>query len=551
MRPGSAIRLIGSFLVLIGLNLGVDSHAAEPAARAPAPPQQVEQWGVFELTLPGPSEGNPFTDVRFGARFSDGTQSFEVEGFYDGDGLYRVRFMPNRPGRWQWHTHSNRWPLTGKSGSFAATAPGPGNHGPVGVRNTYHFAYADGTPFRPIGTTMYSWAHRGERLESLSLQALAGAPFNKVRMLVYPQSAGADRHPPEHFPFAGTPPRQWDLTRFNPAFWRHLERRVGQLRDLGIEADLILHHPYDDPRAWGFDDLPREVDERYARYLVARLAAFRNVWWSLANEWDFVRTRTEADWEQLGQLLQRIDPYNRLRSIHNGKRLFDQTRPWITHVSLQNGMAAAEASRAVLLREVWRKPLVFDEIKYEGNHDRRWAQLSGQELVQRFWAVTIAGGYATHGEYITDNPDRTVWVAQGAHLRGQSPPRLAFLKQVLATSPPEGIDPIDTFEDLTTAGQAGRYYLVYFGQQAPTQWVPQLYVAGMSDGLAFKAELIDTWNMTVVPLKRPLVFKVRDRYHFAEASGQVVAMPGRPYMAIRLTLLKPGERGAGRADVDD
>jgi hypothetical protein len=208
-------------------------------------------------------------------------------------------------------------------------------------------------------------------LFELSLQALAGAPFNKERMLVYPQSAETDRHPPPHFQFAGQAPSQWDHSRFNPAFWQHLEKRVGQLRDLGIQADLIIHHPYDDLRAWGFDSLPRAVDERYVRHLVARFAAFRNVWWSLANEWDFVRTKTEADWERLGQLVQRSDPYGHLLSIHNGKRLFDHNRPWITHVSLQNGMAAAEASRAV-------------------------------------------------------------WLAQGAHLVGESPPRLAFLKQVLA-----------------------------------------------------------------------------------------------------------------------
>jgi hypothetical protein len=36
----------------------------------------------------------------------------------------------------------------------------------------------------------------------------------------------------------------WDFTRFNPEFFRHYEKRIGQLRDLGIEADLILFNPY-------------------------------------------------------------------------------------------------------------------------------------------------------------------------------------------------------------------------------------------------------------------------------------------------------------------
>lgn len=515
-----------------------------------AAPVRVEQWDVFELQLAGPSEGNPFADVQLSARFSDGAQTVEVEGFYDGDGVYRVRFMPPHAGRWTWVSQSNRWPLTNKQGEFTVTPPRPGNHGPVGVRHQHHFGYADGTPYKPVGTTMYSWAHRGEALEAQTLKTLASAPFNKVRMLVFPQTAGTERHPPELWPFAGTPPRSWDTSRFNPAFFRHLEQRVAQLRDLGIEADLILHHPYDDKHDWGFDNLPRELDDRYARYLVARLAAYRNVWWSLANEFDFVRTKTDADWEHLGQLLQRIDPYGHLRSIHNGKRIFDQSRPWITHVSMQHGMAASDASRAVLFREAWRKPVVFDELKYEGRHDRRWAQLTGQQMVHAFWATTIAGTYGGHSEFIPDG-DGLIWLAQGVALRGESPPRLAFLKSILDTAPAEGIDPIDSFEDLFISGQPGRYYLVYFGNQAPADWLPRLYLTGLRDGQRFKAEIIDTWAMTITPVPAPLQFRPEGRYHFVERSGRPLKLPGRPGIALRLTALDLPAGAVARPALDD
>ncbi|PTT76945.1 hypothetical protein DBR42_26110, partial [Pelomonas sp. HMWF004] len=59
-------------------------------ASAAAPAASVEQWGVFEVELKGPAEGNPFVDVQLTARFSDGAQTVEVEGFYDGDGVYRL-----------------------------------------------------------------------------------------------------------------------------------------------------------------------------------------------------------------------------------------------------------------------------------------------------------------------------------------------------------------------------------------------------------------------------------------------------------------------------
>src|SRR5665811_1210758 len=87
-----------------------------------------------------------------------------------------------------------------------------------------------------------------------------------------------------------------------------------QLQSLGIEADLILFHPYDH---WGYALMPPEVDDRYLRYVVARLAAFRNVWWSVANEWDLVKGKKTADWDRYFRILQESDPYGRLRSIHH------------------------------------------------------------------------------------------------------------------------------------------------------------------------------------------------------------------------------------------
>jgi hypothetical protein len=39
---------------------------------------------------------------------------------------------------------------------------------------------------------------------------------------------------------------------------------------LGIEADLILWHPYD---RWGFAEMGAANDDRYLRYAIARLGA--------------------------------------------------------------------------------------------------------------------------------------------------------------------------------------------------------------------------------------------------------------------------------------
>jgi hypothetical protein len=512
---------IGSLTLLIAL-----------AGSVIAADATVEQWGMFEVALPGPTNGNPFLDIQFSARFSMNDTNVEAAGFYDGGGIYRVRFMPNTPGRWSYTTRSNHPELDGKTGGFTVTTHAAGNHGPVRVTNTYHFAYADGTPYRPIGTTCYEWTHQIDALEEETLGSLAASPFNKVRMCVFPKINPGTTNGLALYPFDGTPPKTWDFSRFDPKFFQHLEKRVGDLRDRGIEADLILFDPYDKGR-WGFDRMPPEVDDRYVRYIVSRLAAYRNVWWSLANEYDFNKQKKESDWDRLFHVLQAADPYAHLRSIHNGFYIYNHTQPWVTHASIQNGSAVEDAGRAALYRDVYRKPIVYDEVKYEGNIWKRWGNLAGEEMVFRFWQGTVAGTYVTHGETIT-NAEHILWTSQGGRLYGQGPPRLAFLAKVLAESPAEGIDTIDKWQNTNMGGQLGEYYLLYFGKQTPTSWPFELYKDRIKDGLKFKVDVIDTWAMTVAPVAGEFVTKKKDNYHFVDADGRAVTLPGKPYMAVRI-----------------
>jgi hypothetical protein len=499
------------------------------ATRQAAHAAEVEQWGLFEVALKGPTDGNPFVDVELSSTFSQDKKQVRVSGFYDGDGTYRVRFMPDVQGEWTYTTKSNRPELDGKTGKLTVGKPASGNHGPVRVRNTYHFAYADGTPHFSVGTTCYAWAHQGDKLEEQTLATLRNSPFNKIRMCVFPKWYAYNRTEPPRYPFVGTAPNKWDFERFNPEFFRHFETRVAQLRDLGIEADVILFHPYDGGH-WGFDRMPAAADDRYLRYVVARLAAYRNVWWSLANEFDFMKEKKDADWERFVKIVAAADPYKHLLSIHNGTRLFNQTDPRITHASIQNGSAVADFGRAVLYRDVYRKPIVFDEVKYEGDFDQRWGNLSAEEMVHRFWQGTIAGTYVGHGETYK-HADDLVWWSKGGTLRGKSAERIGFLRRVLAEGPKEGLEPIDKWQDERTAGKAGEYYLVYLGKDKPTEWTVDL--PGRFDApITLTAEILDTWNMTVKPVPGEYTLKRKGDRMVADPPA-VIELPGKPYLALR------------------
>lgn len=421
----------------------------------------------------------------------------DVDGFWDGDTDYRVRFLPEREGAWTWSVESSLTDVDGVSGSFEVGA-GSG-HGAVRVAETFHFAHADGTPFRPVGGTVYNWIHQNEPLVSDTISSFADAGLNKLRFMVFPQAGGSVEHAPSLMPFEKTD-GSWDVTRPVPEFFQRLDGLVRALGEAGIEADVLMLNAYD-RGVFGLNELTEAEDEIYTRYLVARLGAEPNVWWSLCNEYDQLE-RSDARWDRLGQFVADIDPHQHPRSIHNWVQIFDHNRPWVTHASIQNGSATSEFGRARLYRDVYRKPIVLDEIKYEGDAQARWGRLSAGELVDRFWITTVEGCYASHGESF-ELDDGSLHIVEGGRLQGESPERLGFLRSVLDDLVVPGLDPIDKWEDPEYgAGWAPDQYLIYLGSSAPAEWrirIPINHAADRKprDGDEYVVDVIDTWNMTI------------------------------------------------------
>ncbi len=519
--------------------------------------ETVEQWGVFELALSGSSTGNPYLEVELSAQFNQGNRSIEVSGFYDGDGIYRFRFMPDAPGEWHYQTRCSSNAVSNTSGTFRCIAAGAGNYGPVKVVDAYHFAYADGTNYHPVGTTCYVWHLQGDALAEQTLESLRHAPFNKLRFCVFPKRFLYNNNEPPEYPFPGQaqPGKKpdffsvsrrapssfsWDLDRFNPAYFKNLEKRILSLQKLGIEADLILFHPYDFG-AWDFDRLPPEVNTRYLKYIVARLAAFRNVWWSLANEHELLRDRTVEDWDGYFKLIQQTDPYNHPRSIHNIVNFYDHSKPWVTHCSIQHN----DLTQTTTWQRKYGKPIVVDECGYEGDISADWGNLSPQELVSRVWLGFADGGYVGHSETYW-NESEILWWSKGGVLQGESVPRIAFLRQIIEQVPGRGLVPLsptrfsytltvekvmelfsspDEYASIIADGptniiagsHSGRdYYLFYYGTHQP-----RFRTFNLPEG-SFRIDVIDTWEMQVNQL-------------FNAASGQIrVELPMKPFLAIRI-----------------
>jgi hypothetical protein len=138
-----------------------------------------------------------------------------------------------------------------------------------------------------------------------------------------------------------------------------------------------------------------------------------------------------------------------------------------------------------------------------------------------------------HGETYLE-PHDVLWWSKGGVLRGQSPERLAFLRKVLEDSPAAGIDPVDKWQDPRIGGQAPNYYLIYFGKEQPSTWSFSLPRDKLANGMKFKVDILDTWNMTTTPVDGFFTVQKNADYGFGDADNRTINLPGKPYIALRI-----------------
>ena len=492
--------------------------------------KKIEKYGMFELRTQGASD---FTMI-----FSHDGESIEVKGFQITEKEMAVRFMPRREGIWQYRAGDLQ-------GEFLCVPNTGNNHGPV-ERKGYHFRYADGSGFFPVGTTCYAWIHQTPELVEQTLETLAKSPFNKIRMLVFPKHMPYNNNEPSLFPFMKGEDGSWDVRHPDFEFWNHLDSCIEELGKLGVEADLILFHPYD---RWGFSKLTHEESMIYLDYCIRRLSAFRNLWWSLANEYELVTSKTPENWMEIGETISKEDLYGHLISAHNIMNVYPKTE-WLTHCSIQN----SEVKRVRQWRKEYELPVIIDECGYEGNIEYEWGNLSGFELVHRAWTTVACGGYITHGETFYRD-DEVLWWAKGGKLYGESVARFDFLKSIQyeigeLTPIKSGLE--DALENPSILKDNPQYAFIVnliFGMQewerkfASIRMQPavscndnyRLYYLGRTCPLfqeidlpengEYRVEFLDIWDMT-----RATVFD--------NASGKVkVSLPGKEGVAILVARL--------------
>ena len=104
--------------------------------------------------------------------------------------------------------------------------------------------------------------------------------------------------------------------------------------------------------------------------------------------------------------------------------------------------------------------------------------LTGEEMLRRFWEAACRGGYPGHGETYL-NKENILWWSHGGILHGESHKRFGFLLDRLKETPGLGLMPYSrTWDEVCavpqeiTPGEAEcgckEYYLIYYSFMRPT-----------------------------------------------------------------------------------
>ncbi len=177
------------------------------------------------------------------------------------------------------------------------------------------------------------------------------------------------------------------------------------------------------------------------------------------------------------------NPYNHLISIHNCAKLYDFSRSWVTHCSIQRQAGELELDFIPSWIKKWNKPVVIDEMCYEGNNEQYWGSISGKEMLRRMWKAYVRGGYPGHSEcYFREN----IWWSHGGKLLGESHKRFGFLHKMMTEC-----GRLHTVGYMTAENEDKSVRLQYFGEHCPS-----FITLKLGDG-RYHIEVIDTWNMTV------------------------------------------------------
>jgi hypothetical protein len=396
---------------------------------------RIKKYDLHEFLVKFKADaGNPFKDTGLTGKFiAPSGKVVLINGFYDGDGQWKLRFSPDETGTWSYELSGIHFNYTQSGKLSCIKSPSAGFIG-INKENPYAFAYRSGLPFFPMGDTSYGLYDDSPvtaELRDTYLDTRRREAFNFIRMEVcHSHSRGAKDN--AYWPWGGTVDKP-DLDRFNPVFFEGLDKLLLMMKNKGMNAELILLNfyrlPFTNTKQWTPDR-----ERRWLKYLLARYAAFSNIFmWTISNEYEThpdgayrLDNPEDVDWAiRTAKFIAEDDPYHHLVTVHpvipssttGSSPASAINYPWriggffgkehaIAVLSQQTGQSQywegddINLTKSIRADRIYGKPVINTENGYEylSTQATMKKQVHGTDKVRHSaWRIVCSGGYFAAG----------------------------------------------------------------------------------------------------------------------------------------------------------
>lgn len=400
---------IFTFLLFLGLN-----HLSA----------QTPIWAKLEIQFQSSKTyNNPIYDVKdFKITFiAPSGRTKVVGGFWDGGTDWKVRFMPDETGKWNWKTECSdkeNQGLYNQSGTFECIAnknsellfqKGTIRHEP----GKYYLSYSDGTPFFWLACTAWNGALKSTDEEwEYYLNHRKKNHYNVIQ-LVTTEWRGCDKNAEGLTAIEGA-----GYIHIHPDFFKRIDRKIDEANAKGLLVSPVVLWAL--PNGQGRQlspgyTLPLDEAVLLAKYIVARYQG-NQVVWTLGGDGKYYDDQ-EIKWKEIGRRV--FNDINHAPvTLHPHGRSFIGNlyaqEDWYSLMGYQSSHSNAEGTVNWInkgpMAEMWSKLKPMPYINMEPNYEEIGFRITAKDVRNAsYWSIfatPIAGvSYGANGIW--------PWLAEG------------------------------------------------------------------------------------------------------------------------------------------
>jgi hypothetical protein len=382
------------------------SVSAHPQSNFTIDTEIAQLFGAHEISFIGDgSVDNPF-EIEASVTFvppSGQTNAKTVDMFYDGDDIWRVRVYTSEVGQWSWAAQSeDDISLNTQSGSFMVVdsnlrgmlRPNPVNPRQWATDNGQWFLNISDTAYKLFNSVEIHWQ---DYIRDNVMMGITSMRSGALGGWEWSEDGDASNYP-------------WndeELTRFDLEKFQTTDSRLQWMLDNypDMYVQLILFGNIDwqtDEVGLEWKNLPSTVRANTMRYMMARWAAYPQIFWLVVNDMScddaFPNNREFA--REVGTYFASHDPWNHLLSSGPAREQSfcfadGEDANWVSYIHLEG----THELGAEWINDYASLPMhVFlGEDYYEQDHATRYPRYPRYFQRRLFWSWLLAGGSANYG----------------------------------------------------------------------------------------------------------------------------------------------------------